>query len=52
MTARRTWPCSEAQHEARAAEVLRRHATRAGWIPALPVPVEQIIEGTFGLTVL
>lgn len=52
MTARRTWPRSQAQHEAEAAHVLAAYIRRCGWTPALPVPVETIIERCYGLSIL
>jgi Zn-dependent peptidase ImmA (M78 family) len=52
MTAKRTWPRSQAQHESAAADVLRRYAVKTGWKRALPVPVSDIIERLFDLSIL
>jgi Zn-dependent peptidase ImmA (M78 family) len=49
--ARRTFPRSQAHHERKAAEVLQRHAAKTGWTPSLPVPIELIIEETYGLRI-
>jgi Zn-dependent peptidase ImmA (M78 family) len=52
VVARRTWPRAQNQHEAAAAAVLRRYAASTGWVAKLPIPVEQIIERSFGLSVV
>lgn len=51
MTARPVHPRSLAQHELIAGEVLTRYARASGWCPALPVPVEQIIERCYNLRI-
>lgn len=40
-----------ADHERTAGEVLRRHAVKTGWVPALPVPIELIVDQTFGIRI-
>lgn len=49
--ARRTFPRRREAHELIASEVIRRHASTSGWIPSLPVPIEMIIEQTYGLRI-
>lgn len=49
--ARKTFPRKQADHERKAAEVVQRHAAKTGWTPSLPVPIELIIEETFGLRI-
>lgn len=48
---RKTFPRSAAHHDEAAGKVLHRYAVRTGWLPALPVPVEAILEDE-GLTIL
>ena len=50
--ARQTHPCSEAQHRVVADNVLSRYASSSGTSVQLPVPVEMIVEVTFGLSIL
>lgn len=50
--ARRTFPRTEDHHRVVAAEVLERHAMSSGKPVTLPVPIDNIIEGTFELEVL
>lgn len=49
---RRTFPRREAVHSTVAAEVLARHARSADLPIGLPVPIELIIEQTYGLQIL
>ena len=49
---RRTYPRPDHQHAATASRVLARHATATGAPVALPVPIEMIVEQTFGLEIL
>lgn len=51
MSPRRAHPRSHAQHDAKAAGVLRAYAQKHGWTPELPIPVEQIIEAMFDLRI-
>ena len=51
MIARKVFPRPAAQHEARAAEVLRSYASRFSWPPSLPIPVDRIIEQAFDLRI-
>lgn len=50
--ARRTFPMPDSLHAVAAQNVLVRHAGITGRTIALPVPIELIIETTYGLTVL
>jgi Zn-dependent peptidase ImmA (M78 family) len=50
--ARRPAPRSERYHAVVADGVLRKHATRTGRPITLPVPIESIVEQTYGLAVL
>jgi Zn-dependent peptidase ImmA (M78 family) len=50
--ARPTRPRSDASHGVVAAEVLRKHASLSGQAITLPVPIEAIVEQTYGITVL
>jgi Zn-dependent peptidase ImmA (M78 family) len=50
--ARPTRPRSNASHGVVAAEVLRKHASLTGQSITLPVPIEAIVEQTYGITVL
>ncbi|MDE2936725.1 MAG: ImmA/IrrE family metallo-endopeptidase [Chloroflexota bacterium] len=49
---RRTYPRPDHQHAATASEVLRKHALHVGHPVELPVPIESIIEHTYGLQIL
>ena len=49
---RRTYPRSEQAHAAAASQVLARHAMTVGQPVSLPVPIEMIIEVTYGLEIL
>ena len=49
---RKAFPRSEDHHRIVAREVLEKHTLRCGMLVALPVPIENIIEGTYGLEVL
>lgn len=49
---RPTRPRSESSHELVAAEVLRKHASLTGTPITLPVPIEAIVEQTYGIAVL
>lgn len=49
--ARRTHPRRDAQHKVVAAEVLHRHVSACGEPVSLPVPIEMIVERTYGLTI-
>lgn len=49
---RPTHPRSARSHAVAAAGVLRRYTADTGWAPALPVPVEDIIERVFDLRIL
>ncbi len=49
--ARRTFPRRREAHELVASEVIRRHASATGWTPSLPVPIEMVIEQTYGLRI-
>lgn len=49
---RPTHPRSEYQHALKATEILTRHARKAATTIALPVPIDMIIEQTFGLQIL
>lgn len=51
MTFRQTFPRSANHHEAAAGMVLERYALQSGWKPALPVPVDRIVEH-LGLIIL
>lgn len=50
--ARRPAPRSDKYHAVVAAEVLRKHAMRTGEPITLPVPIEAIVEQTYGLAIL
>ena len=49
---RRTYPRPEHQHAATASNVLARHARATNAPVVLPVPIELIVEQTFGLEIL
>lgn len=49
---RKTFPRSDDHHRRAAQEVFEKHALTCGTPVALPVPIENIIEGTYGLEVL
>lgn len=49
--ARRTHPRRDAQHKLLATEVLHRYANETGKPVTLPVPIEMIVERTYGLTI-
>lgn len=49
--ARRTYPRSNERHRVAAAEVLNRHASACGTSISLPIPIEMIVERTYGLTI-
>jgi len=49
--ARKTFPRRRETHELVAAKVIRRHAAAAAWTPSFPVPIEMIIEHTYGLRI-
>lgn len=49
---RRTYPRPDYRHAEAAGRVLVRHATRTGLQVDLPVPIELIIEQTYGLEIL
>ncbi len=42
---------SDDSHAVIANEVLHRHANEAGWARAMPVPIEAIVEQTYGLAI-
>lgn len=48
---RRAFPRSRERHELAATELLEAYARRFAWTPALPVPVERIVEAHVGLAV-
>jgi hypothetical protein len=48
----RLYPRSWTELDTRAGEVLTRHARETGWTASLPVPIEDIVERTFGLHIL
>lgn len=50
--ARKTHPRTEAHHRVAADNALARHASSTGAAIELPVPVEMIVESTFGLSIL
>lgn len=50
--ARKTHPRTEAHHRVAADNALARHASSTGAAIELPVPVELIVESTFGLSIL
>ena len=50
--ARRTYPRSDHLHALTASSVLTRHASKVGAQVTLPVPIELIIEQTYGLDIL
>lgn len=50
--ARRTHPRSDRSHELVAGEILHRHSQRTGRPIELPVPIEMIVEDTYGLEVV
>lgn len=50
--ARPTFPRSQDQHEHVALDVLNRHSAQTGWPVSLPVPIDLIIEQTYGLGVI
>lgn len=49
---RPTYPRSERRHASMAVKVLTRHASTVGTQITLPVPIELIIEQTYGLEIL
>lgn len=49
--ARKTHPRTNEAHRLVAGEVLHRHATKTGRPIELPVPIELIVESTYGLTI-
>ena len=49
---RRTYPRPDYQHSQTASKVLARHAVKFGVQVDLPVPIEMIIERTYGLEIL
>ena len=49
---RRTYPRPDHHHATAASRVLARHASRVGVPVDLPVPIELIIEQTYGLEIL
>jgi Zn-dependent peptidase ImmA (M78 family) len=50
--ARHTYPRPERHHEVAAQNILARHAAATGTPVTLPVPIDMIVESTYGLTVL
>ncbi len=50
--ARKTYPRPESHHRVAADNVLARHVAKTGKPVELPIPVEMIIESTYGLTIL
>ena len=50
--ARKTYPRPEKHHEVAAQNILARHVARSGSPISLPVPIELIVEDTYGITVL
>lgn len=50
--ARRVFPRKDQRHRVVAAEILTRHAVRMGKAVRLPVPIDLIIEKTYGLEVV
>lgn len=49
--ARDVFPRSAANHERKAAEILRRHAQLSGQPIYLTIPIELVVEQTYGLSV-
>ena len=49
---RRTFPRSNRDHALTASRILTRHATAVGLPVELPIPIEMIVEQTFGLQIL
>jgi hypothetical protein len=49
---RQARPRSRQEHEATAARILARHAQLTGWTPALPIPIDSMIEDGYGLAIL
>lgn len=49
---RKTFPRSQDHHRLISGEVLAKHARATGCDIALPVPIEQIIEATYGLEIV
>ena len=50
--ARRVFPRSAANHERKAAEILRQHAQLSAQPISLPIPIELIVEQTYELSVV
>ena len=50
--ARRTFPRPERHHEIAAQNILARHTAATGFPVTLPVPIDLIVESTFGILVL
>lgn len=50
--AQKTFPRKDDHHRATAGEVFEKHARRTGRPIELPVPIDLIIEGTYGLEVV
>jgi hypothetical protein len=50
--ARKTFPRREEHHAVLADHVIRKHEVTTGQPVVLPVPIEMIVELTYGLTVL
>jgi hypothetical protein len=49
---RRAHPRSQQQHEATAAQILARYGQLTSWAPALPIPIDSMIENGYGLAIL
>ena len=49
---RRTYPRSDRDHALTASEIVARHVSTARTLVTLPVPIELIIEQTYGLEIL
>ena len=49
---RRPYPRPESHHALAASNVLSKHASNVGAVVSLPVPIELIIEQTYGLEIL
>lgn len=49
---KRTFPRREQSHAVTAGHVLDKHARETGWSWSLPVPIDLIIEQTYGLEIL
>lgn len=48
----KVYPRGPEEHAETASRILRRHSSESGWPIGLPVPIESIVEGTYGLEIL